>query len=112
RLPHQPGFPAPLGPWVATVSGRDWTVPGSAVTLCATTAGTHRLRLREATMQKTLLVPVLALGLAGIAMPAAAAPWVRGYVVDAYEPAFFFGGKLSQTDLGTDCPKGANPDND
>jgi hypothetical protein len=45
------------------------------------------------------------------AMPALAVPWTRSYVVSNYEPAFFYGAKVGTTDPGTDCPKGANPDN-
>ncbi len=61
---------------------------------------------------RNIFVSAGLISLAFAATPASAAPWVRGYVVDAYEPAFYFGGKLSQDDLGTDCPKGAVPDND
>ena len=49
---------------------------------------------------------------AGIATPAAAAPWVRGYVVDKYEPAFYYGAKGGTMEPGSDCPKGTTPDND
>jgi hypothetical protein len=47
-----------------------------------------------------------------LATPAAAAPWVRGYVIDKYEPAFYYGAKSGTMEPGTDCPKGTNPDND
>lgn len=41
------------------------------------------------------------------ATPALAAPWERGFVVDAYEPAFYYGGPpLTTEEPGTDCPKG------
>lgn len=49
---------------------------------------------------------------ASLTLPAKAAPWVRGYVVSNYEPAFWYGGKIGSTERGGDCPKGANPDND
>ena len=59
-------------------------------------------------MQKTLLLITMAMLAAA---PAAAAPWVRGFVVSNYEPAFYYGAKIGTTDPGSDCPKGANPDN-
>ena len=44
--------------------------------------------------------------------PAFAAPWTRGFVVDFYEPAFFYGGPPLTTEApGTDCPKGTVPAN-
>jgi hypothetical protein len=46
-----------------------------------------------------------------MATPALAAPWVRGYVVDKYEPAFYYGAKNGTMSAGSDCPKGTNPDN-
>lgn len=45
------------------------------------------------------------------ATPAVCAPWERGYVVGNYEPAFFYGARTGASDPGSDCPKGANPDN-
>jgi hypothetical protein len=59
-------------------------------------------------MKKTMLLITMA---TLAAAPAAAAPWVRGFVVSNYEPAFFYGAKIGTTDPGSDCPKGANPDN-
>src|SRR5580765_1461463 len=47
-----------------------------------------------------------------LAAPATAAPWVRGYVIDKYEPAFYYGAKSGTMEGGTDCPKGTTPDND
>ena len=41
--------------------------------------------------------------------PAAAAPWVRGFVVDNYEPAFYYGARSGTEAPGTDCPKGTIP---
>lgn len=59
-------------------------------------------------MRKTLLAATMAiLATSG----AEAAPWVRGFVVSNYEPAAYYGAKIGTTDPGSDCPKGANPDN-
>ena len=52
-----------------------------------------------------LIATVLAL----IASPVLAAPWVRGFVVDNYEPAFYYGGRGGTEEPGTDCPKGTIP---
>jgi hypothetical protein len=41
--------------------------------------------------------------------PAVAAPWVRGFVVDNYEPAFHYGGRNGTEGAGPDCPKGTIP---
>jgi hypothetical protein len=41
--------------------------------------------------------------------PALSAPWVRGFVVDNYEPAFYYGGRGGTEEPGTDCPKGTIP---
>jgi hypothetical protein len=41
-----------------------------------------------------------------------AAPWERSYVVSAYEPAFYYGGKVGTEDVGTDCPKGLIAEDD
>ena len=41
--------------------------------------------------------------------PATAAPWVRGFVVDNYEPAFYYGGRSGTEEPGPDCPKGTIP---
>ncbi|HVZ27443.1 MAG TPA: hypothetical protein VG798_02210, partial [Rhizomicrobium sp.] len=54
---------------------------------------------------------VLALFATAGAAPCLAGPWVRGFVVSNYEPAFHYGAKAGTSDPGTDCPKGANPDN-
>jgi hypothetical protein len=65
-------------------------------------------------LQKRLMICASALGLmAGTAMPAAAAPWVRGYVVGQYEYAFRYGGRPdftrgSEIEPGVDCPHGAS----
>ncbi len=61
-------------------------------------------------MQKRYLVCLFGLALAA---PASGAPWVRGFAIDNYEPAFYYGGKPGTTDdPGSDCPKGTNPNND
>ena len=53
---------------------------------------------------------LIASALAMMASPALSAPWVRGFVVDNYEPAFYYGGRGGGTeDPGTDCPKGTIP---
>jgi hypothetical protein len=44
-----------------------------------------------------------------LACPASAAPWVRGFVVDNYEPAFYYGGRTGTEAPGSDCPKGTIP---
>jgi hypothetical protein len=41
--------------------------------------------------------------------PAWSAPWVRGFVVDNYEPAFYYGGRGGTEEPGSDCPKGTIP---
>jgi hypothetical protein len=38
-----------------------------------------------------------------------AAPWVRSFVVDNYEPAFYYGGRSGTEEPGSDCPKGTIP---
>lgn len=54
------------------------------------------------------LLPVLVLL---TATPALA--WEKGFAVDKYEPAFYYGGKAGGTEApGTDCPRGTIPDND
>jgi hypothetical protein len=51
------------------------------------------------------IAPALALAIG----PAMSAPWVRGFVVDNYEPAFYYGGHTGTEEPGTDCPKGTIP---
>src|SRR5690348_17021856 len=42
--------------------------------------------------------------------PTAASAWTRGFVVDFYEPAFYYGGPALTTEApGSDCPKGTVP---
>ncbi len=69
---------------------------------------------------KRLTICAIALGMAGTAMPAAAAPWTRGFVVSSYEYAFRYGGRpdftrTGEAEPGVDCPHGstafmANPE--
>jgi hypothetical protein len=72
-------------------------------------------------MKERLLVSAMAFSIVGgTAMPVAAAPWTRGFVVGAYEYAFRYGGRPdysrgSEIEPGVDCPHGstihlANPD--
>jgi hypothetical protein len=57
-------------------------------------------------LKKRFLIASL---LAASISPAMAAPWVRGFVVDNYEPAFYYGGRGGTEEPGTDCPKGTIP---
>jgi hypothetical protein len=61
-------------------------------------------------MRKSLLF--LALCPVALTAPAAAEPWVRGFAVEKYEPAFFYGGRSGTEERGSDCPKGTIGDND
>src|SRR5678816_3136773 len=72
-------------------------------------------------MRQRLLLCAMAMTMVGgSALPAAAAPWVRGFVVGAYEYAFRYGGRPdysrgAEIEPGVDCPHGstvhlANPD--
>src|SRR5689334_21681713 len=58
---------------------------------------------------KTRLLIAAATALAAAANPVNAAPWVRGFVVDNYEPAFYYGGRAGTEEPGSDCPKGTIP---
>jgi hypothetical protein len=59
-------------------------------------------------MRRYLLAGCVA---AAMTTPAIASPWVRGFVVDKYEPAFHYGAKSGTMEPGSDCPKGTTPDN-
>src|SRR5437763_7575265 len=64
-------------------------------------------------LRQRLLVSVMAVAMVGIAEPAAAAPWVRGFVVGAYEYAFRYGGRPdynrgAEIEPGVDCPHGSS----
>ena len=72
-------------------------------------------------LKKHLMVYTAAVALTGgTALPVAAAPWTRGFVVGAYEYAFRYGGRPdyrrgAEIEPGVDCPHGstihlANPD--
>ena len=72
-------------------------------------------------LRKRLMVCAAASAVAGgTTLPASAAPWVKGYVVGAYEYAFRYGGRSDfsrngEIEPGVDCPHGstlhfANPD--
>jgi hypothetical protein len=52
------------------------------------------------------------IGLLCIACLAHAAPWSRAYVVDWYEPAFYYGSDKGVSAPGTDCPAGTNAEMD
>jgi len=52
---------------------------------------------------------LIAAALAATATGATAAPWVRGYVVNNYEPAFYYGGRGGTEEPGSDCPNGTIP---
>ena len=54
-------------------------------------------------MKKHLLIAAALVLTTG---PALSAPWVRGFVVDNYEPAFYYGGRSGTEEPGSDCPKG------
>ena len=58
------------------------------------------------TLKKSSLI---AAALAVMTAPAFSAPWVRGFVVDNYEPAFYYGARGGTEAPGTDCPKGTIP---
>jgi hypothetical protein len=58
-----------------------------------------------------LLLWTTALTVVAAAAPASAAPWVKGFVVGAYEYAFHYGGRsdfsrIGEIEPGVDCPHG------
>ncbi|MFO1246619.1 MAG: hypothetical protein U1E93_00015 [Alphaproteobacteria bacterium] len=64
------------------------------------------------TLRKRLMACSAAAALTGIALPAEAAPWSRGFVVGAYEYAFRYGGRADfsrkgEIEPGVDCPHGS-----
>jgi hypothetical protein len=69
--------------------------------------------------QSRFVILGLAAALIGV-VPAAAAPWTRGFVVGTYEPAFHYGGRAGfartgEVEPGSDCTRGStvhfsNPD--
>lgn len=60
-------------------------------------------------MVKGKIPLLLGLWLACGLCPAGAQPWVRGFVVDNYEPAFYYGGRSGTEQPGSDCPQGTIP---
>ena len=63
-------------------------------------------------VRQRLLASTMALAVVGMAQPAAAAPWTRGFVVSAYEYAFRYGGRsdfarTGEIEPGVDCPHGS-----
>jgi hypothetical protein len=64
-------------------------------------------------MRKRFLASAMAVSVAGgAAIPAAAAPWTRGFVVSSYEYAFRYGGRSdysrgAEVEPGVDCPHGS-----
>src|SRR3954464_13977925 len=64
-------------------------------------------------LAKRLLISTILAGALPIAQPAAAAPWVKGFVVGAHEYAFRYGGRADfsrdgEIEPGVDCPRGAS----
>jgi len=65
-------------------------------------------------LRKRLMVCTAAVALTGTtALPAAAAPWTRGYVIGTYEYAFRYGGRPdysrgAEIEPGVDCPHGSS----
>lgn len=53
------------------------------------------------------LCAATALALLTATSPAVAAGWSRAYVIEAFEPAFYFGAAEGDATPGTDCPSGA-----
>ena len=64
--------------------------------------------IRGTTMKKAALSVCFVM----LSAPLHAAPWERGFIVDKYEPAFYYGGKAGTMEVGSDCPRGTTPDND
>jgi hypothetical protein len=53
------------------------------------------------------------LGAMALAAAASAhADWHRGYVIEWFEPAFYYGAQEGDSARGTDCPAGTNPEMD
>ncbi|HYM34396.1 MAG TPA: hypothetical protein VET48_03315 [Steroidobacteraceae bacterium] len=59
---------------------------------------------------RTLGVCILAA--ASFKVSQAHAEWHRAYVIEWFEPAFYYGAKEGDSAPGTDCPAGTNPDMD
>ena len=57
--------------------------------------------------------PILLFSTLAMAAATPALAWEKGFAVDKYEPAFYYGGKPGTTEAaGSDCPRGTIPDND
>src|SRR5436189_5273910 len=65
-------------------------------------------------MRQRLLLSAMAMTMVGgTTLPAAAAPWSRGFVVGSYEYAFRYGGRAdfsrgAEIEPGVDCPHGSS----
>jgi hypothetical protein len=68
----------------------------------------HDNKFGEAAMRNYLPIALILLA----PVSASAASWQRDYVVDKYEPAFYYGAKVGTMEPGSDCPKGTTPDSD
>jgi len=67
--------------------------------------------VRSASRVRTMTTLMAASALAGL--PSVAnADWIKSFVVDWHEPAFYYGTKEGVSAPGTDCPKGTNPEMD
>lgn len=64
-------------------------------------------------MKRSIRLRVALALAAALAAPAPAlAAWTRGFAVEWYEPAMYYGAKSGTTEPGTDCPAGTNPEPD
>jgi hypothetical protein len=61
---------------------------------------------------KNIRFVVMAIGALVAPVLAQAAGWHRAFVVEWYEPAFYYGAKEGDSAPGTDCPAGSNPEMD
>ena len=61
-------------------------------------------------MRKLLFLSAASAASLMVAQPALAEPWVRSFVVESYEPAFYYGGTATADGPGSDCPQGNVPD--
>src|SRR4051812_7580510 len=107
----------PPPPWRAC-SGR---ATGAAATTKAAATGTQRdagshqaltgIGRSAMVQHRYLLLWTTALTVVAAAAPASAAPWVKGFVVGAFEYAFHYGGRsdfsrIGEIEPGVDCPHG------
>lgn len=61
-------------------------------------------------MRKLLFLTAASAASLLAAQPVLAEPWVRSFVVESYEPAFYYGGTATADGPGSDCPQGNVPD--